>query len=57
MREGAYRLPGGYVIPAVAVIICIWACTQATRQSWMLVGGVAVAGILLFWITRRAAAR
>ncbi len=54
MREGATRLPGGYAIPIVAGAICLWACTQATAQSWALVGGVA-AGVGLFWITRRAA--
>jgi APA family basic amino acid/polyamine antiporter len=57
MREGAYRLPGGYAIPIVAIVICLWACTQAAAQSWLLVGGVALAGMALFWITRRAAVR
>lgn len=53
MREGAYRLPGGYSIPAVAAVICLWACTQALALSWTIVGSVAAVGIVLFWITQR----
>lgn len=55
MREGAFRLPGGYTIPVVAAAICLWACTQAAAQSWLIVGSVAVVGIVLFWATARAA--
>lgn len=55
MRDGAYRLPGGYTIPLVAAVICLWACTQALTLSWTIVGSVAVVGIVLFWITQRRA--
>lgn len=54
MREDAYRLPGGYAIPAVAAAICVWACTQALAESWIIVGGVAAVGVALLWATRRA---
>ena len=55
MHEGAYRIPGGYTVPIVAGVICIWACTQALTQSWIIVGSVAIGGMVLFWVTRRAA--
>lgn len=55
MIEGAYRIPGGYTVPIVAGVICIWACTQALALSWIIVGSVAVGGMALFWATRRAA--
>ncbi len=55
MIEGAYRIPGGYTVPALAAVICVWACTQALTQSWVIVGSVAFGGMVLFWVTRRAA--
>ncbi len=53
--EVAYRLPGGYAIPGVALVLCLWACTQATLQSWAVVAGIIAAGLGLFWIARHAA--
>lgn len=53
--EEAYRPPGGMFIPGIALILCVWACTQAALTTWALVAGIVAVGLGLFWIARRAA--
>ncbi|MEX2125450.1 MAG: APC family permease [Woeseia sp.] len=51
-RARAFRLKGGYAIPAIALILCLWIALQSSRQSWQLTGGLALAGLLLYWLAR-----
>ena len=53
--EESYRPPGGLLIPGIALILCIWACTQAAPSTWALVAGIVAVGLGLFWAARRAA--
>jgi amino acid transporter len=51
-RARAFRLKGGYLIPAVALGLCLWIAAQSTRQSWEVFGWLLVAGLLLYWLAR-----
>jgi len=51
--EGQFRLPGGMVIPAVALLLSVWLMTHASLKSWALTGLFMVLGGMLFFFTRR----
>lgn len=51
-KEDAYRPPGGLAVPGIALLLCIWACTQATMGSWTVVAGVVAVGLLLYMLAR-----
>ena len=53
----AFRLRGGYLIPAVALVLCVWIALQSTARSWLITGGLLVAGLVLYGAARQAAAR
>lgn len=45
-----FRLPGGYLIPAVALGLCLWLVSRANLDSWWLVAGFFALGcVLYFW--------
>jgi APA family basic amino acid/polyamine antiporter len=52
-RAQAYRLKGGYVIPVLALLLCIWIAVQSTAYSWLLTGGLLVLGLLLYTVARQ----
>lgn len=49
----AYRLSGGYTIPAAAFILCLWVVAQSSLTSWLIVGGLLVLGLIPYFLTRR----
>jgi basic amino acid/polyamine antiporter, APA family len=49
----AYRLKGGYTIPVLALLLCIWIALQSTAYSWLLTGGLLVLGLLLYTVARQ----
>lgn len=51
-RAKAFRLKGGYSIPAVALFLCFWIAMQSTRESWQLTGGLVLAGLALYGVAR-----
>lgn len=51
-KEEAYRLPGGLIVPGIALVLCVWACTQATGNAWAVVAGVLAVGLALYWLAR-----
>lgn len=53
VRAGAYRLRGGYAIPAVALAICIWLLMQSKMESWIAVSVLIAIGVVLYWIEKR----
>jgi amino acid transporter len=53
-QEEAYRPPGGLIIPGIAFILCVIACTQAAIATWGIVAGIVALGMGLFWIARRS---
>ena len=48
----SFRIPGGYTIPVVAFILCLWVVSQSPVDSWLMVGGLLVVGLIPFFLTR-----
>ena len=49
----AYRLSGGYTIPALAFVLCLWLVAQSALDSWLIVGGLLVLGLIPYFLTQR----
>lgn len=49
----AFRIKGGYAVPAVAFLICSWVVAQSPLDSWMLVGSLFVVGLVPYFLTKR----
>ena len=56
-RQRAYRLKGGYTIPAVAMMLCIWIGSQSTLQAWKVTGILLAAGLVLYALAAKRRAR
>jgi len=54
VRENAYRLKGGYLVPAFALGISMWIAAQSGREEWLLTGALFAIGLLLFGIAQAA---
>jgi len=50
--ERAWRLPGGYVIPALALVICIWLVMHSKSGDWVKVSVLLAIGIVLYLIEK-----
>ena len=57
VRQHAYKLKGGYLIPVMALGISIWIAAQSGRDEWLLTGGLFAVGLLLFGVARVARGR
>lgn len=53
-RKTAYRLKGGYSIPAIGLAICVWLLMQAKAESWIGVSILIAIGMFFFWIEKRS---
>jgi amino acid transporter len=51
------RLPGGMLIPALGLLVCLWLISQASLRSWVVMLGFVVAGSGLYAATRYRARR
>jgi len=51
-REREWRLPGGYAIPALALVICMWLVAQSHREDWAKVSVLLVIGIVLYVVEK-----
>jgi APA family basic amino acid/polyamine antiporter len=54
--DGQFRLPGGLLIPALALLISLWLASHAGLKSWLVTAAFMAAGTLLYLFTRRRAA-
>lgn len=52
-RSAAFRLPGGYAIPALSLILCIWMVTHSPVKAWTITGATLLVGLVLFLVSRR----
>jgi amino acid transporter len=50
--ERAWRLRGGYAIPAVALIICLWLVAQSQGEDWIKVSVLLLVGLGLYLIEK-----
>jgi amino acid transporter len=53
MKARAYRIRGGYLIPIVGLLICLWLTAQATAENWRTVGILLAIGFVLYALERR----
>lgn len=47
--EDQFRLPGRHLIPAVALILCLWLITYASMTAWLTTVGFFVLGSVLYF--------
>lgn len=47
--RNATPLPGGYLIPIIAVAVCVFAITQAEIKNWWYIGGFIALGSVLYF--------
>ncbi len=52
-RADATKLPGGYIIPAIAFVVCLFAISQSTMQSWIYMFIFVLIGSVLYYLQRR----
>jgi amino acid transporter len=52
-EDGQFQLPGGFVIPALGLLICAWLSSHASLNSWLAMLAFAVVGTLLYLFTRK----
>ena len=57
MRDRAYRIRGGYLVPLIGLAICLWLTAQATAENWRTVGILLAIGFVLYALERRFLAR
>jgi len=48
-----FHLPGGYLVPVLALGLCLWLTTHASAQSWLTTGVFAAFGTVLYFIAFR----
>jgi amino acid transporter len=51
-RQKAYRLKGGYAIPAIGLGICLWLLAQSKSESWIVVSILLGIGWALYAIEK-----
>ena len=56
-KADAYRLKGGYTIPAFALVLCIWIGAQSSLLSWQVTGALVGAGLVLYAVSAQRRAR
>jgi amino acid transporter len=50
--EKAWRLPGGYTVPIVALAICVWLVAQSHGEDWIKVSILLLIGIALYLVEK-----
>ncbi|WP_439106437.1 APC family permease [Congregibacter sp.] len=53
VRQSAYRLKGGYLIPCMGLVICFWLLMQSKAESWLAVSILLVIGFVFYAFERR----
>ncbi len=47
-EKGQFRIPGGLVIPGIALVLTVWLLTHSTLQSVLITGAVVAVGSIVF---------
>ncbi len=55
VRSKAFHLKGGYTIPAIGLVICLWLLAQSKQESWIAVSILISIGVALYWLEMRQA--
>ena len=56
-RRDSYRLKGGYTIPVIALLVCIWIGMQSDMRSWLVTGSLLGVGLLFYALAAQRRAR
>jgi len=48
-----FRLPGGMLIPVLALVPSLWLASHATLKSWLVAAAFAALGVVLYALNRR----
>lgn len=56
-RANAYKLIGGYTIPVIALVLCLWIAAQATAEAWVLTVQMLIVGLILYAVARQRRGR
>ena len=51
--EGQFHLPGGYFIPALALLLCLWLVSFASMTAWLTTAGFFALGSVLYLASAR----
>ena len=54
IQADAYKLIGGYTIPIIAFVICLWITAQSNLDAWVLTISLLAFGLILYGIARKA---
>lgn len=46
-------LPGGFLIPALGLLLCVWLALQADLNAWLMTAGFVLIGFAFYFISRR----
>ena len=58
MNDGGHlRLPGGWVVPMVALIVCVYLMWQVAAFAWLMSAGLLAAGSVLYGLAKYTGAR
>lgn len=49
-RAQAYRVKGGYAIPLVGFVLCVWMASYSSTDSWRYLIGLLAVGLALYWL-------
>jgi APA family basic amino acid/polyamine antiporter len=52
VAANAFKLPGGYTIPVIALGLCIWIASHSKLESWIFTGGLLLVGLVLFGVEK-----
>ena len=52
VAAAAYRLPFGLLIPAIALMLCVWIALDAPGITWLIMGGLLAAGLVMYALTQ-----
>ncbi len=52
-EAGEFRLPGGYTIPVLAFLLCLWVISHSPLDSWLITGGLLIVGLIPYFLTQR----
>ncbi len=50
--EGQFSLPGGLLIPAIAMVLCLWRISYASVEAWLTTFGFVLRGTVLYVLSR-----
>ncbi|MDH4073175.1 MAG: APC family permease, partial [Gammaproteobacteria bacterium] len=52
-RAEAWRLRGGYLVPGIALVVCLWIGAQSSTRSWIVTGVLLALGLLLYALSAK----